>query len=67
MEAPATSATKAAEILETLLLDFICIFKPTSFLLSYHASDIDAGVLQHHTPPGAGPAVPNLRRADRVR
>jgi hypothetical protein len=51
MEAPATSATKAAEIIEVLSLDFICIFRPTSFLLSYHATDINAGVLQHHTPP----------------
>jgi hypothetical protein len=47
MVAPAASATKAAEIMEMLLLDFemllldfICILRPTSFL---SCSDFDAG------------------------
>jgi hypothetical protein len=62
MAAPATSANTAAEIMEMLLLDFIfiCILRPTRLLLSYHALDIDAGVLQHHTPLCAERAMPTL-------
>jgi hypothetical protein len=55
MAAPATRDTETAEIMEMLWLDFMFIVAPASFLLAYHASGIDAGVFQHHTPPWAEP------------
>ena len=44
MQNPAAvlGATKAAGIMGMLSLDFICIFRPTSSLHSYHGSDVDA-------------------------